>query len=291
MLVNPFNFKQKELEIMAYKIRVDLIKALDHAKSGHTGGPLGMADLVTAVYFYGAGIDPANPKNPDRDRIVFSAGHYSPLIYGALAQAGYFSVEHFLQDYRIYGGNLDGHPNFHTPGIETASGPLAQGTSQAAGLAAAAKLDKKDWRTWLFMSDGEQQEGQTQEALMWIGARKLNNIVAILDFNNMQIDNHVDKILPEAWAKQNYQNYGWYIIDIRGNNMKQIMGAIDLAKNPPAESKGKPIMIFARTTPGKGVSFMEDNYTWHGKPPQGEETVKALRELTTKLKSWGVNYV
>lgn len=287
---NPFNFKQTELEIMAYKIRVDLIKALDHAKSGHTGGPLGMADLVTAVYFSAAGIDPTNPKNPDRDRIVFSAGHYSPLIYGALAQAGYFSIEHFIQDYRMYGGDLDGHPNFHTPGIENASGPLAQGTSQAAGMAAAAKLDKKDWRVWLFMSDGEQQEGQTQEALMWIGAQKLDNVIAILDYNNMQIDNQVDKVLPEPWIPRNYLNYGWYTIEIDGNNMGEILKAIKKAKNPPQSAKGRPILICAHTTPGKGVSFMENDYTWHGKPPAGEQTTLALNELQAKLKKMGVNY-
>jgi transketolase len=284
---NPFNFKPHELEIMAYKIRVDLIKALANAGSGHSGGPLGLAELITTVYFYGAGIDPNNPKADDRDRIVFSAGHYSPVIYATLAQAGYFSIEHFIHDYRQFGGDLDGHPNFHTPGIENASGPLAQGTSQAAGMAAAAKLDKKDWRVWLFMSDGEQQEGQTQEAAMWIASRKLDNVIAILDANNMQIDGNVSDILAENWVPNNYKNYGWHVIEINGNNVLEIIKAIDEAK----KVKGKPTLIFAKTTPGKGVSFMENNYLWHGEPPKGEQVTQALKELRGQLKKMEVDYV
>lgn len=284
---NPFNFKPKELEIMAYKIRVDLIRALGNAGSGHSAGALGLAELTTAVYFYGASIDPTNPKDPNRDRVVFSAGHYSAVIYATLAQAGYFSIEHFLHDYRQYGGDLDGHPNFHTPGIETASGPLGQGTSQAAGMAAIAKLDKKDWRVWLFMSDGEQQEGQVQEALMWMGARKLDNIIAILDSNNIQIDGDICDILPEKWAIANYRNYGWHVIEVNGNNIPQIIKAIDEAK----QYKGKPVLIYAKTTPGKGVSFMENNYLWHGEPPRGDQIKQALGELQGYLKGLGVDYV
>lgn len=282
---NPFNYSTPMLKKTAHAIRVDLIKALAHAGSGHSGGPLGLADCVTAVYFYGAGIDPHNPHHPDRDRIVFSAGHYSPVIYGALAHAGYFSVDHFINDYRMFGGGLDGHPNFKTPGIETASGPLGQGTSQAAGMATAAKLDKKDWRVWLFMSDGEQQEGQVQEAAMWMGYRKLDNVIAILDANNMQIDGHVSNVLGEKWIEENYRNYGWYIITIDGNDMKQITRAIDEAK----EVTGKPTLIIARTVPGKGVKFMENDYHWHGKPPQGKEVTEALDELAKVGKRLGAD--
>ncbi|OIP06120.1 hypothetical protein AUK41_03285 [Candidatus Berkelbacteria bacterium CG2_30_43_20] len=272
---NPFNYSTPMLKKTAHAIRVDLIKALAHAGSGHSGGPLGLADCVAAVYFYGASIDPHNPHHPDRDRIIFSAGHYSPVIYATLAHAGYVSINHFINDYRMFGGCLDGHPNFKTPGIETASGPLGQGTSQAAGMAAAAKLDKKEWRVWLFMSDGEQQEGQVQEAAMWMGFRKLDNVIAILDANNMQIDGHVSNVLGEKWIEDNYRNYGWYIITIDGNDMKQIMRAIDEAK----EVRGKPTLIIARTVPGKGVKFMENDYHWHGKPPVGKEVTEALDDL------------
>lgn len=283
---NPFNYSLKELEATAYKIRVDLIKALANAGSGHTGGPLGLADLTTGVYFYGAGIDPHNPHHPDRDRILYSAGHYSPVIYATLAHAGYFTLEHLLADYRKFAGALDGHPNFKTPGIESCSGPLGQGTSQAAGMAAAAKLDKKDWRVWLFMSDGEQQEGQVQEAAMWIGRHKLDNLIGILDANNMQIDGKVSNVLPEPWAEDNYRNFGWYVISINGNDMKQVIRAIDEAK----QVRGKPVLIFANTTPGKGVSFMEDDYHWHGKPPKGEEVTKALEDLYKIGERLGVEY-
>ena len=284
---NPFNYSVKELEQTAYKVRVDLIKALTNAGSGHSGGPLGFADVVTAVYFYGAVIDPHNPKNPDRDRIIFSAGHYSPLIYSVLSHAGYFSVDHFIADYRKLGGHLDGHPNFLTPGIENCSGPLGQGVSIAAGMASVAKLDKKIWRIWLMMSDGEQQEGQTQEALMWIGCQKLNNIVAFLDFNNMQIDGKVDDVLCEKeWIPKNYLNYGWHIIEIDGNDMEEIIKAIDETK----KHHGKPVMIVAKTIPGKGVSFMEGDYTWHGKPPKDKEVQEALRDLYKIGKKLGVEY-
>lgn len=287
---NPFGYGVRELEKTAYKIRVDLIKALGRAGSGHSGGPLGMTDLVTAVYFYGAGIDPADPQNPDRDRILFSAGHYSPLIYAALAHAGYFTLEHFLADYRQFDGRLDGHPNFKTPGIENCSGPLGQGTSQAAGMAQVAQTDDLGWRVWLFMSDGEQQEGQVQEALMWIGRQKLNNLIAILDANDMQIDGPVSKVLPEDWAVSNYRNYGWEVLTVNGNNMRAIVKTINKALRLSARPKGKPILIYARTLPGKGVSFMEGDFHWHGQPPRGEEVTKALEDLRKIGKRLGVEY-
>lgn len=287
---NPFNYTIKELEQTAYKVRVDLIKALGNAGSGHSGGPLGMADLVTAVYFYGAGIDPSNPKDPNRDKIVFSAGHYSPLIYSALAHAGYFSIEHFISDYRKFGGHLDGHPNMKTPGIETCSGPLGQGTSQAVGLAVAGKLDKMDWKVWLFMSDGEQQEGQVQEALMWAGYHKLNNLIAILDFNDMQISGKVEDVLAENWIPENYRNYGWNIIEINGNNMEEIIEAIDKALRLASLPQGKPVLIVAKTIPGKGVSFMEGDFRWHGKPPKGDEVEGALKDLAKIGERLGIKY-
>lgn len=284
---NPFNYTIKQLEETAYKVRVDLIKALANAGSGHSGGPLGFADVVTAVYFYGAGIDPHSPKNPERDRIIFSAGHYSPLIYSVLAHAGYFGLDHFISDYRKLGGHLDGHPNFSTPGIDNCSGPLAQGTSIAAGLALAAKMDKKTHRVWLFMSDGEQQEGQTQEALMWMGSRKLDNVIALLDFNNMQIDGKVDDVLSEKdWVLKNYLNYGWQVIEIDGNDMAKVVGTIDEAKN----FHSKPVLIVAKTTPGKGVSFMENDFHWHGKPPKNKEVPGALADLYKIGKKLGVEY-
>lgn len=284
---NPFRYSVKQLEETAHKVRVDLIKALANAGSGHSGGPLGFADVVSAVYFYGAGVDPSNPSHPDRDRVVFSAGHYSPLIYSVLAHAGYFGVEHFIADYRKFGGHLDGHPNTKTPGVETCSGPLGQGTSQAVGMAATGKLDKKSWKVWLLMSDGEQQEGQTQEALMWAGYRKLDNLIGIVDFNNMQISGKVEDVLAEDWLEQNYQNYGWEVKAVDGNNMKEIVRALDWTLRP---GQNKPRLIVAKTMPGKGVSFMEGDYTWHGKPPKGEEVTKALEDLYKVGSKLGIDY-
>jgi transketolase len=286
-LDNPFNYSAQDIAIKAYKIRVDIIRALAEAGSGHSGGPLGFADVLATIFFSAAGIDPHNPTHPDRDRIVFSAGHYSPLIYSTLAHAGYFSVDHLIKNYRQYNGRLDGHPNLHTPGIENASGPLGQGVSQAAGMAAAGWLDKKNYRVWLMMSDGEQQEGQTQEALMWLGSRKLDNIIAFIDVNNMQIDGPVSDILPETWLKDNYTNYGWRVFSVNGHSIPDLIKTISIAKSV----KGRPVLILAKTTPGKGVSFMENDYHWHGKPPKGDEVNRALSDLHKIGHRLGVSYV
>lgn len=285
--MNPYKYSVRQLEQKAVEIRMDLIRALAQAGSGHSGGPLGLADMVTAVYFWGVDIDPKHPDWQDRDRIVFSAGHYSPLIYSALAHAGYFSVDHFVNDYRQFGGGLDGHPNLKTPGIENASGPLGQGVSIAAGMAAALELNNSKSKVWLFMSDGEQQEGQTQEAIWWIGHRKLNNIIAILDVNNMQIDGKVSNVMPEPWLYARYKQLGWQVIGVDGNNMKKALAAIGKALHLSSRVK-KPVIILAHTTPGKGVSYMEGDYRWHGKPPKGEEVDRALEELEKRAKRLGV---
>lgn len=274
----------KQLEIQANDIRKSIIKMLVTAGSGHSAGPLGMADIFTALYF---GVMHHRPKNPDwegRDRLILSCGHIAPVLYATLGHAGYFPIKE-LQTLRKFGTRLHGHPhNLVTPGIENSSGPLGQGLSQAIGMALAARLNKERHRIFCIMSDGEQQEGQIWEAVMFAGARKLSNVTAIMDRNNIQIDGPTEQIMPIEPIKEKYEAFGWHVIDIDGHNMRQILDACDQAK----AIVEKPTLILAHTIPGKGVDFMEYDYHWHGKPPKPEEAELALKELRTlggKIKS------
>lgn len=274
---NLFEEKLKDLELKANTARQLLIDTLLEAGSGHSAGPLGMADIFTAFYFHILNHDPKNPDLPDRDRLVLSNGHICPIRYVTMAMAGYFPIEE-LKTLRKIDSRLQGHPHRTSlPGLETTSGPLGEGISQAIGIALAAKLDKKSYQTYVIASDGEHQEGNTWEAIMFAGKHKLNNLTLILDRNNIQIDGFTEDVMPLEPLADKYRAFNWEVIDIDGNNIAEFVDAINKAKS----IFEKPTAIIAHTIPGKGVSFMEKDFTWHGKPPNKEEAAKALSELRT----------
>lgn len=273
-----------ELSEMANTIRQDIIKNLVSAGSGHSAGPLGMADVFTALYF---SILNHNPKNPDwreRDRLVLSNGHICPVLYATLARAGYFSVKEGLT-LRKLGSRLQGHPHRTAlPGLETTSGPLGSGMSQASGMAYAARMDQLKIRVYALTSDGEHDAGNTWEAVLFAGKNKLNNLTVIIDRNNIQIDGNTEEIMPLEPLKEKYESFNWHVIEIDGHNISEIIDACNQAK----AIYEKPTCIIAHTIPGKGVDFMEYKYEWHGKPPNKEEAKLALHELRTlggKIKS------
>jgi transketolase len=267
----------KELQLKATEIRTSIIEMLLEAGSGHSAGPLGMADIFTALYFEVMNIDPNKPDWADRDRLVLSCGHICPVLYATLAYRGYFPRSE-LMTLRRYGTRLHGHPhNLALPGIETSSGPLAQGLSQAVGMALAAKMDDKKWRTYAILSDGEHNEGQLWEAIMFAGKNKLNNLTAIVDRNNIQIDGFTEDVMPLEPLPDKYRSFGWYVLEIDGHNFNEIIAALRHAR----AVFEKPTVIIAHTVPGKGVDFMENDYRWHGKPPKADEAKIALRELRT----------
>lgn len=269
---------QKTLENLAKianDIRQDIIKSLVEAGSGHSAGPLGMADVFTALYFYSLNHDPENPTWKDRDRVVLSNGHICPVWYVTLAHAGYFPKEE-IYTLRKINSRLQGHPHVGSlPGIENTGGPLGQGLSQAIGMAIAAQLDKRKSHTYCLMSDGEHDEGQVWEAVLFAGKYKIHNLTAIMDRNNIQIDGMTEDIMPLEPLKEKYESFGWHVIEVDGHNFEQIIEACNLAK----AIYEKPVMIIAHTIPGKGVDFMEFDYHWHGKPPKPDEAKLALREL------------
>lgn len=284
----------KELSLIANKIRQDVIEMLIEAKSGHSAGPLGMADVFTALFFKILNINPKDPSWPERDRFVLSCGHICPVMYATMAERGFFSLEE-LKTLRKLGSKLQGHPHRTSlPGLETTSGPLGSGLSQAAGMALAAKMDKKSWRIFCVMSDGEQQEGNTWEAAMFAAKYKLNNLTALIDRNNIQIDGFTDDVMPLEPLKAKYEAFGWYVLEIDGHNLEEIVGSFEKAKTIHTQ----PTLIIAHTIPGKGVGFMENDFKWHGSPPgisdmpgepSKEEQVKIalhdLRTLQGKIKS------
>jgi len=269
--------KLKFLEIQANQIREKIIETLLEAGSGHSAGPLGMADIFTALYFHILNHDPKNPDWPDRDRLVLSNGHICPVQYVAMAYAGYFPLEE-LKTLRKINSRLQGHPHRGTlPGLETSSGPLGSGLSQAIGIALAAELDRKKYWTYCIGSDGEINEGNFWEAVMFAGKKKFMNLIHIIDRNNIQIDGHTEEVMPLEPLQEKFESFNWHVIDINGHNMEQFADAV-------AEAKAiyeQPTVIIAHTIPGKGVSFMEYDYTWHGRPPKKEEAEKALHELRT----------
>jgi transketolase len=267
----------QELELKANEIRSTIIEMLLEAGSGHSAGPLGMADIFTALYFEVMNINPEQPDWPDRDRFVLSCGHICPVLYATLAYRGYFTRKELLT-LRKFGSRLSGHPhNLDLPGIETSSGPLGQGLSQAVGMALAARIDQKKWRTYAVLSDGEHDEGQTWEAILFAGKNQLNNLTAIVDRNNIQIDGFTEDIMPLEPLPDKYRAFGWYVIEIDGNNMEEIISAL---RHSRAVFE-KPTVIIAHTIPGKGIDFMENDYRWHGKTPKADEAKIALKELRT----------
>jgi len=274
----------QELEIKANEIRTDIIKTLVEAGSGHSAGPLGMADVFTALYFEVAQIDPKNSTDADRDRMVLSAGHICPVWYTTLAHRGFFPIAE-LKTLRKLNSRLQGHPHAHSaPGIENTGGPLGQGLSQAIGMALAARIDNKKYWTYALMSDGEHDEGQTWEAVLFAGKNKLGNLTAIVDRNNIQIDGFTEDIMPLEPFREKYEAFGWHVQEIDGHNIQAIIDACGEAK----AIFNKPSMIIAHTIPGKGVDFMERDWHWHGKPPKPDEAKVALKEIRTlqgKIKS------
>lgn len=280
--VVPPSLEQQNMDLKhtATEIRINIIKELLAANSGHTAGPLGAADIFTALYFGDiVKYDPKNPTIADRDRVVVSAGHYSPVVYATLAKAGFFPEDE-LKTFRHLNSRLQGHVhNITTPGIENSGGPLGQGYSTAVGMALAARMDNAPWHVYCFSSDGEHNEGQTWEAIMWAGNHKLDSLTVILDKNNIQIDGPNDKIAPIDPIKEKYKAFNWHTIEIDGNNIDEVIGACKKAK----AHKGSPTVIIAKTIPGKGVSFMENDFKWHGIPPKPDQGEKALAELQRLL--------
>lgn len=271
------DFEIKQLEGKANAIRQTIIEMLVAAGSGHTAGPLGMADIFTALYFRVLRHDPKNPDWPERDRLILSNGHIVPVRYAAMAHAGYFPVEECLT-LRKFGSRLQGHPERdRLPGLETTSGPLGSGLSQAAGMAYAARMDGSKARIFCAMSDGEHDSGNIWEAMMFAGANKLSNLTGIIDRNNIQIDGYTESIMPLEPLREKYESFGWHVLEIDGHNIPQFIQACGEA----AAIYEKPTVIIAHTIPGKGIREIERDYRWHGKPPSKEEGGKFLDELRT----------
>ena len=269
--------KIKELESGANKARQLLIEMLVEAGSGHTAGPLGMADVFTAFYFHILNHDPKNPEWPERDRLILSNGHITPIRYVLMAMAGYFPLEE-LKTLRKFGTRLQGHPERERlPGIETTSGPLGSGLGQACGIAYGAKMDSKTFRTYCFMSDGEQEAGITWESVMFAGKNKLHNLTGLIDRNNIQIDGMTENIMPLEPLRAKYEAFNWHVLEINGHNFEEIADATEQAKT----IYEKPTLIISHNIPGKGIAEIEFDYLWHGKPPKPEEGEKFLEELRT----------
>lgn len=260
----------------ATEVRETIISMLVAAGSGHTAGPLGMADIFTALYFKILNHDPKNPDWPDRDRLVLSNGHITPVRYAAMALAGYFPVAE-CQTLRKFGTRLQGHPERERlPGLETTSGPLGSGLSQAAGMAYAARMDGKKFRTFCVMSDGEQQAGNIWEAAMFAGNNKLHNLTAFIDRNNIQINGMTEQVMALEPLRDKYQAFGWHTIEINGHNMEEIVDAVETAR----AVYEKPTMIIAHTIPGKGVPEIEFDFRYHGYAPGGKaEEEKFLKQI------------
>lgn len=269
--------KLQHLELMANRLREDVIAMVSRAGSGHIAGPLDMAEVFAAMYFHILNHDPKRPQWPDRDRLILSNGHICPVQYAALAHAGYFKVEE-LKTLRQLGTRLQGHPHRGVlPGIETTSGPLGSGLSQSSGVAIAARLNKKKWRTYCLMSDGELEEGNTWEAVMFAGKNRLSNLTAIIDRNNIQIDGFTEQVMPLENLRAKFEAFNWEVLEIDGHNFEEIIAAV-------AEAHAiheRPTVVIAHTIPGKGVDFMENDYLWHSKPFKPGEAAKALHELRT----------
>jgi len=268
----------KKLEIMANDIRQSIIKMLLEAKSGHTAGPLGMSDIFTALFFNVLKHDPKNPAWEERDLVVLSNGHICPVLYATMAHVGYFPTEE-LQTLRKFGSRLQGHPHREfLPYVETSSGPLGSGLSQAVGMALALRLDKNRERfVYCFMGDGELDEGQNWEAMLLAGKEKLGNLVAIVDRNNIQIDGFTEDVMPLESLYEKWSSFNWHVFEINGHNFEEIISTLEEAKT----IQNRPVVIIAHTIPGKGVKEFENKPYWHGNPPSKEQADMALKELRT----------
>ncbi|HHY26085.1 MAG TPA: transketolase [Desulfitobacterium dehalogenans] len=264
-----------ELKRMANQIRQDIITMLVPAKSGHPGGSLSAADILAALYFHEMNVNPEDPHWADRDRFVLAKGHAAPVLYAALAEKGFFPKEEIL-GLRQTGRILQGHPDMKkVPGVDMSTGSLGQGLSAANGMALAGKLDKKDFRVYVVLGDGEMAEGQVWEAAMAAAHYKLDNVIAVLDYNGLQIDGTTHKIMSSDPLNDKWKAFGWHVIEVDGHDIEDLLAAFAEAKS----IKGKPTILIARTVKGKGVSFMENQVGWHGNAPNAEQAEQALKEL------------
>ncbi|NPA75634.1 MAG: transketolase [Euryarchaeota archaeon] len=267
--------KIRELKLKANEIRTWVIKMVYAAQSGHPGGALSAADILSVLYFHEMRVDPHNPEWDDRDRFVLSKGHASPAYYAALAMRGFFPIEELMK-FRKLESFLQGHPSLMVPGVDMCTGSLGQGLSAAIGMALAGKMDGKGYRVYTILGDGEIEEGNIWEAAMTAATRKLDNLIAIVDRNMIQLDDFTDKMVALDPLEKKWNGFGWNVLSINGHDVVQIAHALDEAK----KVKGMPTVIIAHTVKGKGVSYMENTAKYHGKPPQSEEEyMQALKEL------------
>ena len=270
---------KNELAKIACKVRMGIIEGTFNAKSGHPGGSLSITEILTYLYFNEMNIDPQNPSMDSRDRFVLSKGHAAPALYSVMAQRGYFPVEE-LKTLRKVDSRLQGHPSMKClPGIDISSGSLGQGISAACGMALGAKLSKADFRVYTILGDGEIEEGQVWEAAMYAAAKKLDNLVAFVDNNNLQIDGTVEEVNSPYPIPEKFAAFGWNVIEIDGHSFDEIENALNNAR----DCKGKPTAIIAKTTKGKGVTFMENQVNWHGSAPNAEQYEIAMNELKEVL--------
>ena len=271
-----------QLRAKALDVRRDIITLLAKSQTGHSGGPLSSADFGTVLFFHELNVDPSNPRWPERDLWHFSIGHVSPVIYSLMAERGYFPLRDLMK-FRAFDGHLQGHPSAHdTPGIEVSSGSLGQGLSVASGMAVASRMDHHPRRVYCVMGDGEQQEGQIWEAAMFAGHYRLDNLCGIIDYNRKQIDGDVQDIMGIKPLADKWRSFNWNVIEVDGHDVAAILRAFEEAR----ATRGKPSVVLAHTVMGKGVSFMEDDYKWHGIPPTREQADQALREMGTTLEEW-----
>ena len=265
-----------QLKEIAKKVRRGIIEAVYCGKSGHPGGSLSIADIMTVLYFKEMNINPENPKDENRDRLVLSKGHCAPALYSCLANRGFFGVEE-LSTLRNINSKLQGHPDMNKiPGVDMTTGSLGQGLSTANGMAIAGKMDEKDYRVYCILGDGEIEEGQVWEAAMASAKYKLDNLCVIVDNNNLQIDGTIEEVMSSYPIDEKFRSFGFQVINIDGHNIQEIIDAFDVAKN----IKNKPTCIIAKTIKGKGVYFMENKTEWHGKAPNEEEYIQAMKELS-----------
>ena len=270
--------EKKQLEITACKIRMGIIEGVHSTKSGHPGGSLSIAEILTYLYFKAMNIDPENPKKADRDRFVLSKGHAAPALYSTLANRGYFDVE-LLKTLRHIGSILQGHPDMkHIPGVDMSTGSLGQGISAAVGMALSAKHFGDDYKVYAVLGDGEIEEGQVWEAAMFAGNKKLSNLTAFIDYNNLQIDGTIEEVNSAAPIDKKFEAFKWHTITIDGNDFDQIEAALK-----ETETVDKPVAIIAKTVKGKGVSYMENAVNWHGAAPNDELYDQAMKELNEAL--------
>jgi len=276
------DYSADRLREQALLVRRDIVTLLAHAQSGHSGGPLSSADLGTVLFFHEMNLTPERLDAPERDLWHFSIGHVTPVIYSLMAERGYFPLADLL-GFRSLQGHLQGHPSKHdTPGVEISAGSLGQGLSVCCGMALGARMDGIARRVYCVMGDGEQQEGQIWEAAMFAAHYKLDNLCAVIDYNRKQIDGDVEDIMGIAPLADKWRAFRWNVIEADGHDMASLLDAFAAAR----EAKGRPSVVLAHTVMGKGVSFMEDDYRWHGVPPTKEQADQALRELGTDLAAW-----